>query len=205
MKVLFTFATLLLSLFLPVAVVAADVPSKGGNELDNHNAEQYSDTVRALQAMDTSKMTIAEIAASDTNFKTLVAALDAAGLVDTLDGEGTFTVFAPTNDAFAALGAGTVDKLLLPGQKETLTSILLFHVYLEAAVLSGDLSDRQRITMANDSKIKVRVKERRRKGTVISVRPTQGGRARVGPADIVAKNGVIHVIDKVLIPRKTAL
>lgn len=204
MKVLFTFATLLLSLFLPVAVVAADVPSKGGNEMDNHNAEQYSDTVRALQAMGTSKMTIAEIAASNTNFKTLVTALDAAGLVDTLDGEGTFTVFAPTNDAFAALGS-TVDKLLLPAQKDTLTSILLFHVYLEAAVLSGDLSDRQRITMANGSKIKVRVKERRRKGTVISVRPTQGGRARVGPADIVAKNGVIHVIDKVLIPRKTAL
>jgi uncharacterized surface protein with fasciclin (FAS1) repeats len=130
--------------------------------------------------------TIVDIAAGDDRFETLVAAVTAAGLVDTLSGEGPFTVFAPTDDAFAALPDGTVEGLLedIP----TLTSILTYHV-VPGAVMSGDLSDGMMPETVNGQTVSIGV------GDGVTV-----DGANVVLADIEASNGVIHVIDSVILP-----
>jgi uncharacterized surface protein with fasciclin (FAS1) repeats len=134
---------------------------------------------------------IVDIAASNDQFSTLVAAVSAAGLVDTLKGPGPFTLFAPTNTAFAALPAGTVDSLLLPENRDQLVAILTYHV-VPGAVTSDQLA-----------------------GQRLSVETVQGGNldidatgtgvhvnnARVTQADILGSNGVIHRIDRVLLPQ----
>lgn len=131
--------------------------------------------------------TIVEVAAANPDFSTLVAAVKAAGLVDTLNGAGPFTVFAPTNEAFAALPAGLLDKLLLPANKATLTKILTYHV-VPAKVMAADVKagkvttvEGGEITIATDGGVKV-------------------NEATVTSTDVAASNGVIHVIDKVLVP-----
>ena len=137
---------------------------------------------------------IVDIAAGNGNFNTLVAAVQAAGLEDTLRGDGPFTVFAPTDAAFAALPAGTVDSLLLPENKDQLVSILTYHV-VPGAVQSGDVIG----SVANVETVNgatVRVDGRGSKaGPAVKVND-----AAVTAADIIASNGVIHVIDKVLLP-----
>jgi uncharacterized surface protein with fasciclin (FAS1) repeats len=122
------------------------------------------------------------------SFGTLVAAVQAAGLVDTLKGEGPFTVFAPTDAAFAALPAGTVEELLKPENKDKLTAILTYHV-VAGKVMSGDLSDGMTAATVNGANITI--------GTTGGV--TVNG-ANVTQADIEASNGVIHVIDAVILP-----
>ncbi len=138
--------------------------------------------------------TIVDIAAANPDFETLVAAVTAAGLVDTLSGEGPFTVFAPTDDAFAALPAGTVETLLMPENKDQLTAVLLYHV-VPGKVMAGDIPAG---TMAADTaggeKVCVTLD-----GGVMLVDGT-GAKANVTAADIEASNGVIHVIDKVILP-----
>ncbi|MFT5870390.1 MAG: putative surface protein with fasciclin (FAS1) repeats [Paracoccaceae bacterium] len=132
---------------------------------------------------------IVDIAASNPDFSTLVAAVSAAGLVDTLKSDGPFTVFAPTNAAFAALPAGTVESLLLPENRDTLISILTYHV-VPGAVTSDQLAG-QRIDVATVQ------------GDTVHINGTHGVRvndATVTTADIIASNGVIHVIDTVLLP-----
>jgi len=122
-------------------------------------------------------------------FNTLVAAVSAAGLVDVLKGDGPFTVFAPTDEAFAALPAGTVEDLLKPENKDQLVAILTYHV-VPARVMSADIAGK---------KAKVLTVE----GDRLSVNARNGVKvdgAKVVAADIVATNGVIHVIDKVLTP-----
>lgn len=130
--------------------------------------------------------TIVDIAAGDDRFETLVAAVTAAGLVDTLSGDGPFTVFAPTDEAFAALPEGTVEGLLedIP----TLTSILTYHV-VPGAVMSGDLSDGMMPETVNGQTVSIGV------GDGVTV-----DGANVVLADIEASNGVIHVIDSVILP-----
>lgn len=139
---------------------------------------------------------ITEIAVADERFSTLVAAVTAAGLADTLAGPGPFTVFAPVNDAFAALPAGTVDTLLKPENKGQLTDVLLYHVddrtLTAAAIPAGSnyfkpllASQRLCITKAAGA---------------VSIADGTGDVANVVIADIQADNGVIHVIDKVLLP-----
>ncbi len=135
---------------------------------------------------------IVEIAAGDPNFSTLVAAVSAAGLVDTLSGPGPFTVFAPTNAAFDALPAGTVESLLLPENIETLTSILTYHV-VPGSVTSDQLIG-QRLDVATVQGGTVNINAANKLGTV------RVNNATVTQADIIASNGVIHVIDKVLLP-----
>lgn len=139
--------------------------------------------------------TITEIAAGDTRFSTLVAAVTAAGLAETLAGPGPFTVFAPVNEAFAALPAGTVDTLLKPENKGQLTDILLYHVddrtLTAAAIPVGSnyfkpLLTSQRLCIT--------------KGSGVTIADGTGDVATVVVADIQADNGVIHVIDKVLLP-----
>jgi len=133
---------------------------------------------------------IVDIAASNSDFSTLVAAVEAAGLVDTLKGDGPFTVFAPTNAAFAALPEGTVDSLLLPENQDQLASVLTYHV-VPGAVTSDQLAG-QRLSVATVQGSNVHID-----GTGDGV--TVEG-ANVVTADIIATNGVIHVIDSVLLP-----
>ena len=141
------------------------------------------------------RSTIVDIAASDGNFETLVAALQAADLVDTLSGQGPFTVFAPTDAAFAALPAGTVESLLLPENKDTLTSILTYHV-LPGTVTSDQLLG-QRLNVATVQGQTVHIDGAGSKvGAAVTV-----NNANVTTADLLASNGVIHVIDTVLLPK----
>lgn len=135
------------------------------------------------------KSDIVDTAASAGSFNTLVAAVKAADLVDTLKSDGPFTVFAPTDEAFAALPSGTVENLLKPENKDTLVKILTYHV-LAGKVMSADI----------DSKI---LSPETVEGSTVNINATNGvmiDDANVIKADIEASNGVIHVIDKVIMP-----
>lgn len=135
---------------------------------------------------------IVDVAAGNKDFSTLVTAVKAAGLVDTLKGKGPFTVFAPTNAAFAALPAGTLDGLLLPKNKAKLAKILTYHV------VSGNLTA-AKITASKKKTFKVKTVN----GAQVPVDITSGvkvGAAKVTATDVKASNGVIHVIDTVLLP-----
>ncbi|MPQ92530.1 fasciclin domain-containing protein [Thioclava sp. JE_KL1] len=134
-------------------------------------------------------MDIVDTAVNAGSFETLVAAVQAAGLVETLKGEGPFTVFAPTDEAFAALPEGTVDDLLKPENKDKLTSILTYHV-VPGKVMSGDLSDGMMAKTVQGSEVMVKT------DPAVMV-----DEASVTQADIEASNGVIHVIDKVIMPK----
>ena len=131
--------------------------------------------------------TIVDVAAANADFTTLVAAVKAAGLAETLSGPGPFTVFAPTNEAFAALPAGLLDKLLKPENKAVLAKILTYHV-LASKVMAADVKDGKVVTV---------------EGGTITIDTMSGVKvndAKVVTTDIAASNGVIHVIDKVLVP-----
>ena len=137
--------------------------------------------------------TIVDIAASNPDFSTLVAAVKAAGLADTLSGPGPFTVFAPTNEAFAKLPAGTLDSLLKPANMQQLAGILTYHV-LPATVMAKDVKPGA-VKTVNGATFTVATEN----GNVI-LTDGQGNKAKVIKTDIVASNGVIHVIDAVLLP-----
>ncbi|MDZ4794396.1 MAG: fasciclin domain-containing protein [Bacteroidota bacterium] len=132
---------------------------------------------------------IVEIASGNKDFTTLVAAVVAAGLAETLSGQGPFTVFAPTNEAFAKLPAGTVEELIKPENIEKLAAILTYHVVAGKA-LSSDLSDGQLIKTVNGQEVTVSI------GDTVKV-----DGAVVVTADLEASNGVIHVIDAVIMPK----
>ena len=134
-------------------------------------------------------MDIVQTAVANGSFKTLVAAVTAADLVATLSGPGPFTVFAPTDDAFSALPAGTVESLIAPENKEKLTGILTYHV-VAGTVMAGDLSDGMKARTVNGSEITV---------TIADGKVKING-ANVVLADVATSNGVIHVIDTVLLP-----
>ncbi|WP_194755643.1 fasciclin domain-containing protein [Aliidiomarina indica] len=153
----------------------------GDKDKDKSDYSSYSDK----------KGSIVDIASENSQFSTLVAALEAADLAEILGGDGPFTVFAPTDEAFAALPEGTLDSLLQPENREQLASILTYHV-VSGAVSSDDIADQslyadtlQGQSLAIDA-------------TGYGVRIN--GNARVVTADIEADNGVIHVIDTVLMP-----
>ena len=143
----------------------------------------------ACTPMMESEPDIVDIAASNGSFNTLVAAVTAAGLVDTLKGTGPFTVFAPTDEAFAKLPAGTIDTLLMPENKDQLVAILTYHV-VPGAVTSDQLAG-QRLSVATVNGANVHIDGR--DGVTVE-------NANVTTADIIASNGVIHVIDSVLLP-----
>jgi len=132
---------------------------------------------------------IVGVAAGAGTFNTLVAAVKAAGLVETLQGEGPFTVFAPTDEAFAKLPAGTVESLLLPENKQKLIGILTYHV-LAGKVMATDVKTMQAKTV---------------NGAELAITVGSGGvlvnNAKVVATDVLASNGVIHVIDTVVIPQ----
>jgi len=133
---------------------------------------------------------IVDTAAGAEQFKTLVAAVKAAGLVDTLKGEGPFTVFAPTDAAFEKLPAGTVESLLKPENKEKLVSILTYHV-VPGKVMAKDVVKLDKAKTVQGSNVSIKVK----KGKVMV------DNAKVVKTDIKCSNGVIHVIDSVILPK----
>lgn len=132
---------------------------------------------------------IVDVAVSTKFLSTLVEAVKAGDLVGTLKGDGPFTVFAPTNEAFAALPDGTLESLLMPKNKDRLIEILTYHV-VAGKVLSSDLSDGMKAKTVEGSDITVHISD---SGVKIND-------ANVAAADIMASNGVVHVIDRVIIP-----
>lgn len=131
---------------------------------------------------------IVEVASDTDNLSTLVTAVKAAGLVETLSGDGPFTVFAPTNEAFEALPDGTLESLLEPENKDMLVDILTYHV-VAGEVMSGDLSDGLMAETVQGSQITISIADG------VSVND-----ASVIAADVEANNGVVHVIDSVILP-----
>jgi uncharacterized surface protein with fasciclin (FAS1) repeats len=165
--------------FTAMALAAALTLSACGS--DSETAMEETTTEQ------TSVGTIVDVASAAGNFSTLVAAVTAADLVETLSGEGPFTVFAPTDEAFAALPAGVLDGLLLPENKALLAQILTYHVVsgkvMAADVTAGDVAtvEGQTIKLGTEGGVTVN------SATVIS-------------ADVAASNGVIHAIDQVILP-----
>lgn len=144
---------------------------------------------------------IIENAVNSKDHTTLVAAVKAAGLVETLEGPGPFTVFAPTNAAFNKLPAGTVDNLVKPENKSTLTSILTYHVVsgkLDSKALMQKIKEgggTAMLTTVNGEQLTIMMK-----GKMLEIKDSKGGIAKVTIKDVYQSNGVIHVIDKVLMP-----
>ena len=136
------------------------------------------------------KADIVDVAAENGSFNTLVAAVKAAGLVDTLKGEGPFTVFAPTDDAFAKLPDGTVDMLLMPENKDKLVSVLTYHV-VPGKVMAADVVKLDKATTVQGQDVMIKTI-----GDKVMVND-----ANVIATDVKAKNGVIHVIDTVIMPK----
>lgn len=157
--------------------------------------------VSAQMAMDTKKADIVDTAVATSDLSTLVAAVQAAGLVDTLKGKGPFTVFAPVNDAFGKLPAGTVATLLKPENKGTLTAVLTYHVVagkfdaksVVAAIKKGN--GKAELTTVQGGKITAMLD-----GANVILMDEKGGKSKVIIADVKASNGVVHVIDTVVMP-----
>ena len=170
-----------------VAVVAALALAACGSDSSSDEAVTEDTVTEETMAEEVAAGDIVAVASTTEGFSTLVAALEAAGLVETLQGEGPFTVFAPNDDAFAALPEGLLEKLLLPENVEVLKSILTYHVVSGAVystdVVAGDVAtvEGSNITLATDTGVTV-------------------NGANVVLADVEASNGVIHVIDAVILP-----
>jgi uncharacterized surface protein with fasciclin (FAS1) repeats len=173
-------------LFAALAVSTLALAACGGSDSSSDSGEVEVIETETTMSMATDD--IVTIASTTEGFSTLVAALEAADLVTTLQGDGPFTVFAPTDEAFAALPAGLLDKLLLPENLESLTAILLYHV-VDGAVYSGELLDGDTVTLEGSSVT-----------TLVTADGVTVNGANVTTADIAATNGVIHVINQVLIP-----
>ena len=156
---------------------------------DSQQAEQTQDDAAQQNQQD-----IVDTAVATESLSTLVTAAQAADLVDTLKGEGPFTVFAPTNAAFEKLPEGTLDNLLLEENKEQLASLLQYHV-VSGKVMSGDLENGQTIATLNGENLTVEITD----GMVYLVDAT-GAKAQVTTADVETSNGVVHIIDSVVMP-----
>ena len=187
-----------------VAVVAAGalfLAACSEDESTTTTATTAAPTTTAAPSATTMAMgteTIVDIAAGNPDFSTLVSAVQAAGLAETLSGEGPFTVFAPTNDAFAAIPEATLKALLEPANKDTLTKILTYHV-VAAEVMAADVQPGPVPTVeGTDFTVSS-------EGGDLVITVGAGGTAKIVSTDIVASNGVIHVIDAVLIPGDVTL
>lgn len=160
------------------------------NEGEKKSTEEATTTPTEEPKMDAPK-DVVDIAIGSSDHTTLVSAVTAAGLVETLKGSGPFTIFAPTNAAFATLPAGTVESLLTPEKKADLTSILTYHV-VSGNVMAADLTNGQKVKTLQGAELTVSIKD----GKVMI------NGANVTAADLKGSNGVIHVIDAVLMPGK---
>jgi|AntRauTorcE11898_2_1112593.scaffolds.fasta_scaffold05079_1 uncharacterized surface protein with fasciclin (FAS1) repeats len=166
----------IMSSVMALAVCFAFMPIDGQSQQKDENKDKMKD------------QTIIQVASANSNLSTLVEAVKAAGMEGALNAKGPITVFAPTNEAFAALPEGTLEDLMKPENKDKLKKILSNHI-VSGAVMSGDLKDGQMVETMEGSKAEVTMEQ----GTMIND-------AKVVKANIEASNGVVHVIDKVLIP-----
>ena len=178
--------SLLAALMVVPAIASCQSPSEPTAEVTPDTEEQIAADPEV--AAESSGDTIVDVAIANGSFDTLVAAVQAADLVETLSGEGPFTVFAPTDEAFAALPEGTLDTLLLPENQATLAQILTYHV-LSGEVPSGEVTTGAVATVA-DEELEIVADE---SGVTV-------GEATVVTPDVEASNGIIHVIDTVLLP-----
>ncbi len=181
----------LLSIFLVLSmlIVACGSATNNTNNAAETAPAAEPTTAPIVEEPAAEPPTIAAIAAGDENFSTLVTALDAAGLVETLNGEGSFTVFAPTNDAFAALPEGTLESLLAD-PAGALTNVLLYHV-VDGAVMAETVVTLDAATTLQGEDVTIAVRD----GNVFLNDTVQ-----VVITNIEASNGIIHVIDAVLVP-----
>ena len=171
-----SFLAALAAVFAISVAQTASASSCGGGDHDHSHGEGY---------------TVMDKAAADGNFSTLIAAVEAAGLQEVLTGHGPFTIFAPTNAAFAALPEGTVESLLMPENIEQLKAILTYHVLPKSVMSSHIRNGDNYVRTVGGSTLNV---EKEYDEVMI-------GSARVVAVDIKASNGVIHVIDGVLLPK----
>jgi uncharacterized surface protein with fasciclin (FAS1) repeats len=187
MKKLLLFSTLFL-MGLLLASCAGESGGEGDTDSTATDSTEALTEIDDTETMEPEGKTIVALAQETADLSTLVTALQAAGLVDVLNGEGPFTVFAPTNEAFKALGT-TLDDLLKPENKEKLAAILKYHV-VSGKVMAADITDGQKAATLN--------------GAEITITTTGGvklnGKATVTTADVAASNGVVHIIDAVILP-----
>ncbi len=168
-----------------IAIIGFGLNTAYADNCGSHSAEKATKVSSKMNKAD--KMDIVETAVAAESFQTLVTAIKAAGLVETLKGEGPFTVFAPTDEAFAALPEGTVENLLK--DKEKLTAVLTYHV-VPGKVMASDVVKIDKAQTVNGQSVKVKVKNDK----------VMIDNANVVKTDIACSNGVIHVIDAVILP-----
>jgi uncharacterized surface protein with fasciclin (FAS1) repeats len=178
------------ALALTAAVVA---PASAQDKMTKSEMSGEKTVMVGGAAMFRSK-NIIQNAVNSKDHTTLVAAVKAAGLVDTLEGKGPFTVFAPTNAAFAKLPAGTVDTLMKPENKATLTKILTYHV-VPGKLEASDLTDGKTLKTVEGEELTVK-----RSGDTVMIIDSKGGSSTVTIPNVNQSNGVIHVVDTVLMP-----
>lgn len=180
----------ILTTLAAIAIISATFVACNNGETKETEAP-VKDSVKEEVMAPAAPKDIVDVAIGSPDHTTLVAAVTAAGLVETLKGTGPFTVFAPTNAAFSALPAGTVEGLLKPENKEKLAGILTYHV-VAGAVKAADLKDGQKVKTVQGEELMVNIKD----GKVMI------NGANVTAADLTGSNGVVHVIDAVLMPKK---
>jgi uncharacterized surface protein with fasciclin (FAS1) repeats len=176
-----TLLTATLTLALPLGLLATPAHAESA-------CSSKAKAAAASSEAESKPKDIVDTAVAAGSFKTLAAALGAAGLVEALKGEGPFTVFAPTDAAFEKLPAGTVESLLKPENKEKLVAILKYHV-VSGKVMAADVVGLKKATTLSGKDVKIDTKS----GVVV-------GGAKVSATDSVASNGVIHVVDSVMMP-----
>lgn len=187
--------------FAVMAIAGLVATSCGKKEDTKVTEETVIDTTTT--EMPVAASTIVDVAAGNENFTTLVAAVKAAGLAETLSGDGPFTVFAPTNDAFAKLPAGTVETLLKPENVEKLKSILTYHVVsgkFDAATVIDAIktnNNKYTVTTVQGAKIDLSLKDDK-----VMLTDATGAMSTVVMPDVEASNGIIHAIDTVVMPTK---
>lgn len=187
-----------------IAMIAAISASCNGKKTEEATTDMSADST--AMTVDTTQATIAnkitDVAMGNPDFSTLVAAVKAADLVETLSGDGPFTVFAPTNAAFDKLPAGTVDGLLKPENKEKLQALLKYHVVagkFDAAAVTDAITKgngKFTVTTVQGQKIDLSMKDGK-----VMLTDANGKMATVVMADVAASNGVIHAIDSVVMPK----
>jgi uncharacterized surface protein with fasciclin (FAS1) repeats len=190
--------------FSTVTFVACNSEAKGDKETKMEDTTSKMEPMKPAEepgvmvggANMVASKDIVDNAAGSADHTTLVAAVKAASLVETLKSAGPFTVFAPTNEAFAKLPAGTVETLLKPENKATLAGILTYHV-VAGAFKSTDLKDGQKLKTVQGEELTIHYKDNK-----WMVHDAKGGMANITIADVISSNGVTYVIDAVLMPKK---
>ncbi|WP_404349390.1 fasciclin domain-containing protein [Phycicoccus jejuensis] len=189
-------ATAALSLALVVSACGSDSDTDAGASTPATSSAAPTSASPSASESAAASADIVDTAVAAGGFTTLATALEAAGLVETLKGEGPYTVFAPTDEAFTALPDGTLDDLLADPQG-ALTDVLTYHV-VPGKVMAADVAtmDGQEVETVNGEKLTIGVD-----GDTVTLTDTSGGEVTVTQTDIEATNGVIHVIDGVLVPK----